>query len=107
MSLRRVTYEELAAARVLAGMRHGERAGDVLVRVLLRLAFDRVSRAAAADRSLPGLGVRVSALDHEIRNHAVEFGPVIQLGIGELLEIRDGTRHVVSESLHLHRAPPP
>src|SRR2546427_3778736 len=67
-TLSRSTDEELAPAGVLAGMRHGERAGDVLVCVLLRFALDRVSRAARADRSLAGLGVRVPTLDHEIRS---------------------------------------
>src|SRR3989475_10989367 len=105
-TLSRSTDEELAPAGVLAGMRHGERAGDVLVCVLLRFALDRVSRAARADRSLAGLGVRVPTLDHEIRNYAMEFGPVVELCIRQLLEIRDRAGHFVREQLQLDRALP-
>ena len=52
--LRRVADEELAAARVLARVRHRQRAGHVLVRVEVRLALDLVARAAGADARLSG-----------------------------------------------------
>src|SRR5258705_13650960 len=60
----RMTNEELAAARVLAGVRHRECAGDVLGRVLLCLALDRVPGPAGAHGPLAALRVGVAALDH-------------------------------------------
>src|SRR5436190_12967479 len=76
--LRRVADEELTAARVLARMRHRQCARDVLVRVLLRFALDGVTGPARSHRPLAGLGVGVAALDHEVRNHAMEFGAVVE-----------------------------
>ena len=46
--LRAVADEELAAAGVLAGVRHGQCAGDMLVRVQMGLALDLVARTAGA-----------------------------------------------------------
>src|SRR5437879_11691821 len=66
MPLRGMADEELAAAGVLPGMRHGERPSDVLVDVAICLALDRVARAAGADASFARLRVRVATLDHEI-----------------------------------------
>src|SRR6266850_504911 len=63
---------------VLAGVCHRQRAGDMLVGVLLRLALDHVAGATRADRSLAGFGVRIAALDHEVRDHAMEFRPVVK-----------------------------
>src|SRR5439155_20416972 len=85
MPLRRVADEELAATRVLAGVRHGQGPGDVLVRVFLGLTLDLVARAAGPGRALAALGVRVAALNHEIGDHAVEFGAIVEPGAGELL----------------------
>ena len=69
-----VTDEELAAAGVLAGVRHRERADHVLVRVALRLALDLVAGAAGADaRVARHPRERVAALDDEVGDHAVEL----------------------------------
>src|SRR6266850_1645794 len=87
MALRRMTDEELAAAGVLAGVRHRERPGDVLVRVLLRFALDRVPGTARADGAPAGLRVGVAALDHEVRDHTVELGPIVEARVGQLLKI--------------------
>src|SRR5439155_2268622 len=76
--LGRVADEELAPARVLAGVGHGERPRRVLVDVLLRLALDRIAGAARADPSPAPLGIGVAPLDHEVRDHPVEPGPVIE-----------------------------
>src|SRR5437867_8379655 len=104
MALRGVADEELAAPGVLAGVGHGERPRDVLVDVLVGLALDRVSRAAATDPSFPALRVGIAALDHEVRDHAVELGAVIETRVRELLEVGDGVGHLVAEQLQLDGA---
>src|SRR2546423_2792545 len=103
--LRRVADEKLAAPRVLAGVRHGERARHVLVDVLVRLALDGVARPAGADAPLPGLGVGIAALDHEVGDHAVKLGSVVEARVGELLEVGDRARHLVGEQVHLDTTP--
>ena len=45
-------HEELAAAGVLAGVGHRERADFVFVRIAGRLALDLVARAARPDRAV-------------------------------------------------------
>jgi len=52
-----MTNKELAPARVFACVRHGERPGDMLWVVLLRVHIYRVARTARPDRPLAGLGV--------------------------------------------------
>src|SRR5437660_6762844 len=101
VGLRRVTNEELAASRVLAGVGHGERAHRVLVDVLVRLALDGIARPAGAGASLSGLGVRIAALNHEVGDHAMEPGPVVEARVGEFLEVGDRARHLVGEQVHL------
>src|SRR6266496_1933109 len=104
VGLRRVADEELAAAGVLPGVRHRERAGDVLVDVLVGLALDRVAGAAGADASLPGLRVGIAALDHEVGDHPVERRPVVEARVRELFEVGHCVRHLVGEQLQLDRA---
>src|SRR3989442_3041116 len=96
--------EELAAAGVFTGVRHGERAGHVCVHVALGLALDGVARPARAEAALAGLRVGVAALDHEIGDHAMEPGPVVEPRIGELLEVGDGVGRLVSVELELDAA---
>src|SRR6266545_7678425 len=105
MRLGRVTNEELAAAGVLPRVRHGQGAADVFVRVARRLALDRIPRPSRPDPALAGLGVGVAPLDHEVGDHAVELGPVVEAGVGELLEVRHRVRHLVGEQLHFDGAP--
>ena len=76
--------EELRAVRVRAGVRHREHAALDLVLVLLVLEL--VAGAAGA-----GAG-RVAALDHEVRDHAVEDDAVVEAVAGELREVLDGRR---------------
>src|SRR5437899_757085 len=102
--LGRMTDEELAAAGVLAGVGHGQRPHHVLVDVLLGLALDSVTRPAGADAPLPGLRIGVASLNHEVGDHAVELGAVVESRVRELLEVGDGTRHVVGEQLHVDSA---
>src|SRR5437879_3958703 len=99
--LRRVTDEELTAPRILAGVRHGEGARHVPVDVLVRLALDGIARPAGAGASLSGLGVRIAALNHEVGDHAMEPGPVVEARVGEFLEVGDRARHLVGEQVHL------
>src|SRR5262245_6363872 len=96
--------EELAAAGVLAGVRHGERAGDVLVHFAARCTFALVARAAGPHRSLAGFGVGVAALNHEVGDHAMELGAVVEAGVGQLLEVRDGIGRLVGKELELDGA---
>src|SRR5437764_1547957 len=99
-----VADEKLAAPRVLAGVGHGEGARDVLVDVLVRLALDRVARPAGADPSLAGLGVGIAALDHEVGDHAMEPGSVVEPGVGELLEVGHRARRLVGEQVYFDAA---
>src|SRR3989449_4739467 len=102
--LGRMAHEELTAAGVLSSVCHGQRPRHVLVDVLLGLALDGVTGAARAHASLPGLGDGVTALNHEVGDHAVELGAVVESRVCELLEVGDGDRHLVGEQLHVDRA---
>src|SRR5206468_11409907 len=99
-----MTDEELAAAGVLSGVGHGQRPRDVLVDVLLGLALDGVTRPAGADAPLPGLRIGVASLNHEVGDHAVELGAVVESRVRELLEVGDGGRHLVGEQFHVDGA---
>src|SRR5437899_5343149 len=85
-----MTNEELAAAGVLAGVGHGERPRRVLVDILLGLALDGVAGPTAADAPLPGLGIGVASLNHEVGDHAVELGAVVESRGREFLEVGHG-----------------
>src|SRR2546430_2787660 len=102
--LGRMTDEELAAAGVLSGVGHRQRPRDVLVDVLLGLALDGVAGTARADPPLPGLRIGVASLNHEVGDHAVELGAVVESRVRELLEVGDGGRHFVGEQLHVDSA---
>src|SRR6266516_3932597 len=84
--------EELAAAGVLAGVGHGQRPRHVLVDVLLGLALDGVAGSTGAHAPFPGLRNGVTALNHEVGDHAVELGAVVESRVRELLEVGDGGR---------------
>src|SRR6266849_5064157 len=99
-----MTDEELAAAGVLTGVGHGQRPGDVLVDVFLGFALDGVAGPAGADAPLSALRIGVASLNHEVGDHAVELGAVIEARVRELLEIGDGGRHLIGEQLHVDRA---
>src|SRR5207302_1465386 len=87
--------EELAAVGVRAGVCHRERAADDLV--LVELVLELVARAAAPRP------FRAAALDHEVRDHAVEDQPVVEALLGERAEVLDGLRRVLVEELELDR----
>src|SRR5438094_4992786 len=102
--LGRMTDEELAAAGVLPGVGHGQRPREVLGAVCLGLALDGVAGPAGADASLAGLRNRVTTLNHEVRDHAVKLGAVIESRVRELLEVGDRAGHFVGEQLHVDSA---
>src|SRR5438270_10477848 len=86
-------HEELAAARVLASVRHREGADLVLPRIAGGLALDLPSGTTGADARIAlGKVLRqwVATLDDEVRNDAVELHPIVEAGVGELLEVLDG-----------------
>ena len=88
--------EELRAVRVRPRVRHRERAADDLV--LVELVLELV---AGASRAGPE---RAPALDHEVRDHAVEREPVVEAVGRELREILDRLRSLAGVELELDRA---
>src|SRR6185312_14858675 len=79
--------EELAAVRVRAGVRHRECAAHDLV--VVELVLELIAGAAGAGAR------RVAALDHEVRDDAVEDDTVVEAVARELDEVVDGLRRVV------------
>src|SRR3989304_779791 len=90
--------EELASAGVWARVRHGDRTSCVSV-VCRELVPDRVPGATE-----PG-ALRVTALDHEARDHAVEARTVVESLLYELEEVPRGDGHSVVQELAPHIAP--
>src|ERR1035437_830226 len=89
-------HEELAAAGVLSGVRHAQRADGVLARVARGLALDHPARtarpdAAVASRQVTGVGI--AALHDEVRDHAMELDSVIEARVRELLEVGRSEEH--------------
>src|SRR5207245_9798136 len=88
--------EELAAVRIRSGIGHRQR--PTLDLVVVELVLERVARAAR-----PGSG-RVSALNHEVLDHAVEDDAVVEAVGSELPKVLDRLRRVLIEELQLDRA---
>src|SRR4029453_1546360 len=87
--------EELRTVRVRPGVCHREvSARDAMV---VELVLERVARTARA------VTARTAALDHEVRDDAVEDEAVVVAVTGELREIRNRLRSVVVEELELDR----
>jgi hypothetical protein len=94
MGLRRVGDEELTSARVLPRVGHRESSRRVLMGVEVGLAFDLVARSSGSDAGISELlRERITALDHEVGDNAVEAGSIIELAVRQLLEIADRARH--------------
>src|SRR5580704_2862500 len=74
--------KELAAVGAGAGIGHGEQAVPGMIEVLMKFVGEFVAGAAAAG------AFGVAALDHEIRNDAVEDGAIVErlAGLGSLGE---------------------
>jgi hypothetical protein len=97
-----VHHEELAAARVLAGVGHGEGAQLVLVGVARRLALDLPAGAAGPGHARgAGLGVGAPALDDEIGDDAVEGQAIVEAGFDELHEVRHSAGRLLREELQV------
>src|SRR5438105_5675286 len=98
---RREIDEKLRAGRIRIGFaRH--RDYSALVRMIIDLGFDFVTRAARAVAILFGrvLGIRIAALDHESFNDPVKNCSVVKSGARELLEILDRVWRGVGPKLH-------
>lgn len=78
--------EKLAAIGRGTTVRHREDARLVVLETGFHLVFKGVARAAC-----PGAG-RVAALDHEIRNHAMEGDAVVIPALGEIEVVGNGDR---------------
>jgi hypothetical protein len=95
-----VRDKELAAAGILAGMRHGQGSCRVFVRIQVSLTLDLISGTAGTHPRVSNLlGERVTTLDHEVWDDPVEPGPVVKFTVRELLEIAYGARHLGIEQL--------
>src|SRR6266540_6030342 len=66
--------------------------------MLVRLVLERVAGSAGSVSS------RIAALDHEVRDHAMEREPVVEALAGELGEVGDRLRRVCVVELDLDRA---
>ena len=88
--------EELAAVRVGAAVRHRERAADD--RPAVRLVLELVARPTGA------VPARAAALDHEVRNDAMERQAVVVALGGKLDEVPDGLGRVLVVELDVDRA---
>ena len=97
--------EELAAAGILAGVSHAQGACGVFVGIEVRLTLDLVAGPPGPYPRVPRFpGQWVAALDHEILDDAVEPGPVVELTVGQLLEIADSARNFGVEQFRLDGA---
>src|SRR3954469_12577339 len=95
-----VGNEELAAAGVFSGVRHGEGSSRVFVSVEVSLALDLVAGPAGADARIVGiLGEGIAALNHEVRDDPMKPGTVIELAVGQLLEVLHGLGDFLIEQL--------
>src|SRR5688572_29928071 len=91
-------HGELAAASVLAGVRHRQGADDVLLVAALGLALDGPPRTTGADGPfgvLAAFRVGIAALDDEVGYDAMELRPIVEPAVGELLEVRHRARGVL------------
>ena len=105
MRLGGVSDEELAATGVLPGVGHGQGAGCMLVGIQVSLTLDLVPGSAGADpRIVRLLRKRISPLDHEVGDNSVELGSIIELAVGQLLEVADSPRYFGVEQFRLYRA---
>ena len=97
---RRLNDKELAAVRVRTCVRHAQCASEVVV-VAAELVLERSAPdALAADT----LAERVAALDHEIRDNAVEDNPVIVAVVRMGCEVFDRLGRGVGEENHFYVA---
>src|SRR6185436_12693031 len=84
---------ELRAVGSRSGIGHRKAAASVPVRIILYFVVEAVAWTA------PARSVRVAALDHEILDHAMEHGTVIEILTSEEYEVVHGVGSVFSEQL--------
>ena len=85
MSVGLLGDEELAAVGVRAGVGHGQPSRHIEIQVRIELVFKRVAGIACAGAR------RIAALNHELRNHAMESRSVVErLVVHLLLGLRIG-----------------
>src|SRR5215210_3021898 len=97
--------EELAPASVFAGVRHAQGTGGVFMSVQVCLTLDLVAGPAGAYPRIAGFpGQRVASLNHEVLDDTVEPGTIVELAVGKLLEVADGTRYFGVEQLRFDGA---
>ena len=94
-----VADEELRTTGIATSMRHREDAAIVLLVSTRNLALDLVARAAGA------CALRATALDDEIRDHAVKGESVVEALRGEVTEVLHGVWGVGVVELDVHVAP--
>ena len=75
--------EKLATIRAGASIGHGENTRAVVLESALHFVFKTVSGAAATSAG------RITALDHELVDHAVKSNVVVEAPFGEVQEIRN------------------
>src|SRR5690606_5132578 len=97
---RPMRQEELAASGVRAAVRHREGTDEMPSEVLGKLIFNGIAGAARARGAFCSLaGVRIAALCHKVRNHAVEPGAIVVALLDERNEVRNGVRRFILEKL--------
>src|SRR3972149_3885563 len=83
--------EELAPTGVLPRMGHGQRSGPMAMGIQMGFALDLIARSASAGPGVSRIaGEGIAALDHEIGDDPMEAGSVVELGVGQFLEVRHG-----------------
>lgn len=93
-----VADEKLGASCVAAGMCHRQYASIVVLVVAIQLTLDGVTRP-------PGTcAVGASALDHKVRDHAMECQSVVKPTLGQFHEIGHRLGGILLVKLHFHHS---
>lgn len=95
---RSVSDKELGTVGIRTGIRHGKYSRLVVLQMRLALTLELVARATHT-----GAG-RITTLNHEIRDHAVEHDTVIEAVTGQAKETGAGHLGISSKHTHFDRA---
>jgi len=93
-----VAHEELRTTRIATGVRHREDAAIVTLVAAAHFALDLVARTTGAG------ALRAAALNHKVRDHAVERESVVEALRGEITEVLHGVWGVGVVELDVHVA---
>jgi hypothetical protein len=88
-----VRDKELAAIGVWSRVGHAERPHFVALGIVLGLILKTITRTSAASTG------RIAALDHKIRDHAMENGAVVEAFLRKKYKIVDGFGRLLSKKL--------